>query len=465
MSTIRGGFVLDRKMLASPRTSRPPACWERRNDGATGLHVNDTLDIRALVDTDRGLIDRRIFVDHDIYQGELENIFARCWLYLCHESQVPRAGDYTTTYMGEDPILVTRDPAGRIRAFLNSCRHRGMRICRSDAGNARAFTCTYHGWTYDAAGKLIGVPRFESAYHGELNTGDWGLLEVPQLEVYKGLVWATWDAKAGPLSAYLGGMTRYLDIIVDRMDGGLECIGGVQKWTIDANWKFAADNFVGDMYHVPVTHRSTNAIGLRKPWSDQGYQINPGNGHGVGGEFGGLAEGTEAETAYTPFVKAMRTRLSEANGEVVNKIVPLGHGTIFPNFSFLDTLRFRTFRVWHPRGPDKMEIHAWCMVDKQLPESMKAEVRQQYIFSFGPSGIFEQEDGENWSQCTASTRGWIGRRLEFNYQMGLHHEQNVQDALETNLPGTMGGIWSEINQRGFYRRWRDLMTAGDGDAR
>jgi nitrite reductase/ring-hydroxylating ferredoxin subunit len=417
-------------------------------------------DLHSLVDADRGIINRKIFVDREIYEGELENIFAKCWLYLGHESQVPNRGDYVTTYMGEDPVLVTRDPAGRIRAFLNSCRHRGMRICRADFGNAKAFTCTYHGWVYDSAGALIGVPRFESGYHGELDTNEWRLHEVAQLEVHLGMVWATWDPDATPLRTYLAGMDTYLDMVADRMDGGLECIGGVQKWTIDANWKLAADNFVGDMYHVPVTHRSANAIGIRKPWGDGGYQINPGNGHGIGGEFGGLAEGSEAATAYTPFVKAMRERLAESNGDVVNKIVPIGHGTIFPNFSFLDTLRFRTFRVWHPRGPGKMEIYAWCMVDKALPAALKAEVREQYIFSFGPSGVFEQEDGENWSQCTAATQGWIGRHLEFNYQLGLHHERPVAEELGSGLPGRMGGIWSEINQRGFYKRWADLMAGG-----
>ena len=108
-------------------------------------HGGMMTDPRSLVDAERGLVSRRIFIEPEIYEQELAQIFARCWLFLCHESQIPHPGDFFSTYMGEDPVLVVRDSEGQVGAFLNVCHHRGNRLCRTDVGNATTFTCAYHG--------------------------------------------------------------------------------------------------------------------------------------------------------------------------------------------------------------------------------------------------------------------------------------------------------------------------------
>ena len=123
-------------------------------------------------------------------------------------------------------------------------------------GTTRAFTCTYHGWAYAADGSLINVPEMEGGYANELNMSEWGLPQVAQLDIYKGLIFATWDPAAPPLLDYLGDMAWYLDAMFDRLPEGSEIIAGVDKWIFEGNWKLAAEQFCSDMYHATTSHIS-----------------------------------------------------------------------------------------------------------------------------------------------------------------------------------------------------------------
>src|SRR5712672_3814475 len=218
----------------------------------------------GLVDMKTGQISREIFVNEQIYAEEQEKIFARAWLFIGHESQIPSPGDYAAARMGEEAVILCRDRTGEVHVFLNSCRHRGMKVCRYDEGNTAVFTCPYHGWSYGTDGRLVGVPFFREAYHSTLDRAQWGLAEVAQLARYKGTVWACWDPSAPSFFEYLGDFIRYLDLTLDSWDGSDGCteiLCGIQKWRVPCNWKFPAENFSGDSYHN-ISHRSVDLVGI-----------------------------------------------------------------------------------------------------------------------------------------------------------------------------------------------------------
>ena len=159
-----------------------------------------------LMAPDGSAIDRRLFVDDGIYRLEQERIFAKCWLYLGHETALPENQSFLTTTMGEDPVIVVRDKTGRLRAFLNSCSHRGAKVCRVDSGTARFFKCPYHAWTFSTEGELIAVPRIGPVYGEALDRSQHGLREVPHVESFHGMVFGSWDPDAPTLREYLGDM-------------------------------------------------------------------------------------------------------------------------------------------------------------------------------------------------------------------------------------------------------------------
>lgn len=417
-----------------------------------------------LIDLTKGAINRKIFSDPAIYQHELKSIFAKCWLFLGHESMLPKKNDFFAAYMGEDPVIVTRTGDGEIHAFLNMCRHRGNRICRGDRGNARQFTCPFHGWSWRNDGNLNSVPGYKEVYLEKLDMEAHGLVKVAKLETYKGLIWATFDKNAPPLLEYLGDMAWYLDMILDRREGGIEFLPGTHKWRIKCNWKFPVDNFIGDSYHGPVSHGSAWQSGFEgmprrlTGYGREGFQVNPGHGHGFGTRWAETQEDI-VEMALPEFQDYERNRVAETQerlGELRGLHMAPMHASIFPNTSLL--WQAGSFRVWHPRGEHLTEAWSWCFVDKAADDDHRKMVRQHELQRHGTSGTWEQDDVDNWVQCTQASRGFAGQQFMQNLSMGVDDENADPKEVHPDFRGRIGRFQSEINQRDFYREWTERMN-------
>ena len=423
------------------------------------LDLNQAREVSNFVDWGNGLVDRRIFSDQDIYELELEQIFARAWNFMAHESQIPNPGDFFMTFIGEDRVIVVRDHDGNPQVLVNSCRHRGNAVCRADEGHATSFMCTYHGWTYDLKGALVGVPGFKEVYHEELDRENWGLIKAGRVEAFKGFIFATMDADAPPLEEFLGevGMMS-ISFIADR--GNIKIVPGVQKYVIPCNWKLAVDN-VWDYYHGALTHGSSMMAGwpLNRPGRTPGAQPTQGQNQVVllgdyGHAFAGPIAKDDGSGAEGLFETGWRDSPEAKKGlGPVGIKFSSGHPNIFPNMWITQACQV-SMRM--PKGPTQTEIWWFTILDENLTKEQLHAQRFRNSHHFGPAGMFEQEDGENWGESTTGSRGAISSRFPINYQMGRGHGEVIDDELS---PPRIEAFNNEHAQLWHYRSWADWIAA------
>ncbi|MFD1237407.1 SRPBCC family protein [Pseudonocardia benzenivorans] len=435
--------------------------------------------LHQLVSLERGEIDRSIFSDPEIFEQEMALIFGRSWLFLGHESQVPKKGDFFEAPMGRDNVLVVRQKDGGIKGLLNTCAHRGNAVCRADEGNAKNFMCTYHGWTYDIAGKLVGVPGLDELYHNDLDLRANGLREVAQLETYRGFVFATMDPTAPPLAEFLG-RTGRLGIELLAGQGDMEVVPGVQKFVIPCNWKFAVDNLF-DWYHPQITHLSAFQSGIFPSQPDfTGVRMKTEGVAGPDGSDiqlpGGVVGGDAGDQLVfiDAFGHAIAGPTVEASGDqggtVDNSwrdtpharetLGPMGrrsagHANIFPTCWITPAFNQISLRV--PRGPMETEIWWFTFVPRDATPERRTMMIQKAIHSFGPAGLLEQEDGENWAQSTMQTHGAASRKIPQLLQMNVRRGKVVHDSDGLDPPYIECSI-NEHGQLWTFASWVEWLS-------
>ena len=215
--------------------------------------MNPAIDYHELIHEDR--IHGRLYRDPDIFEEEFTKIWYRSWVYVGHESEVPEPGDYRTKQIGRQPVIMVRDENGSVNLLLNRCAHRGNIVCQNERGNAHVFRCAYHGWTYSNRGDLLGA-TFVGAYGDSFDKSDYRLAQVPRVDSYRGLIFASMSPTGPTLAEHLGRVTEYLDAFIDfSPDGELEVRSGVQKAKYHGNWKMMAENSLEGNYHGHFIHQ------------------------------------------------------------------------------------------------------------------------------------------------------------------------------------------------------------------
>ena len=218
----------------------------------------DTDHIRSLVRPD--CVHKDVYVDPDIFSLEVKRIFAHSWNYLCHESQIAHPGDYLTSEIAGNPVIVIRGEDNTISVLHNRCAHRGAKLLENRQGNATVLSCSYHGWCYKTNGELLSIPCRENYQNTEIGThqADYGLSEIRSGN-YRGFIFANLSAIAPGLADFLGGSRRALDNMVDRSpEGELEAVGSSFRAIYRNNWKIYLENLHDGMHPLTV-HQSSIA--------------------------------------------------------------------------------------------------------------------------------------------------------------------------------------------------------------
>lgn len=408
-----------------------------------------------ILDPETGRLDPSIYTDDDIYRREMTHIFGRAWLLIGHESLIPNPGDFFHTYMGEDPVILSRGSDGSVNALLNMCRHRGARLVRADDGNCNNFVCSYHAWTYDLDGTLGYVPGEQEVYHGELDRSKLGLKRA-RVATYAGLIFATWAEDAPSLEDYLGDARWYLDMEFNRSGKGTYAVGP-HKWIQPINWKTAVDN-CSDWYHVPVSHASAanamfRVLGEPRFTHDRLFQMRGRaafvNGHQV--QYFKMPEDSlaaESKAIPTATAEDDTAEAVERLGEFRAKSVVLGTHSLFPNTVL-------GFRLAIPRGPLKTEFWHFALASNADTPEQQREVLRVHTARNGVTGHFEADDVDNWRQVSESGLSGTYRELGQRVNLGLGHSHT-----DDVFPGMLSDNFvSENNHRFFYQRWQEFMNA------
>ncbi len=421
-------------------------------------------------------VHKSVYTDPEIFRLEMERIYGRAWIYIGHDSQVPNPGDYHTTLLGGQDVIMVRGSDKKVYVLYNRCPHKGAKVVADGCGNAgKFFRCPYHAWTFKLDGQHLAAPM----KNGLENTcfdpkhPDFSMRRVARVESYRGFVFACQSAHGPDLKEFLGPIITSIDNLCDRSPvGEVEVAGGSFKVWQPSNWKVFYEN-LHDTMHANVTHESSY-VAAREQAEDYGsmpleLHIMDGNGEPYGfwekldlyafdnghGYMEGIFNPGAIET--DPITKAHYETLKEAYGEekALNILGENRHNSIIYGSGSPHTV-FQQFRVIRPVAVDRTHVEIQLFRLKGAPDDIYKRGLMYANLINSPSSNVMPDDIEVYGRCQE------GNQTNGGDWISMHRYDGTDKPIEGGMVATNGT--SELPMRNQFRAWKHFMTTSLYDA-
>lgn len=426
--------------------------------------------VAGLVQADR--VHRDVYLSARVYALERERLWKRAWVFLGHDSLVPKAGDYYTAEIAGQSLAMLRQADGTVAVMFNRCAHKGSRLLHERQGSAGKFLrCPYHAWTYKLDGKLMSVP-LKNDYEGtgmSASASGQGLAAPGGVRNYKGFVFVRISESGPDFDGYFGSTAlATLDNMVARSPlGELEVVGAPLRNVIRCNWKMYLEN-INDTVHPISTHESaaTAAAGIGKSlpegdagtslameqllpfgagysfYSDMGAKVLP-NGHSV------LGTKASIHTGYAPLPEYEAELAALYGADQARALLAFSpqNTVLYPSAAFKTSPSL--VRVLRPLGPGRTLVEAWALAPRGAPQRLRQRVASYARLVFSPMSVVAHDDVHLFESQQ------IGLGSDGNEWVSLHRGHKADEAQTPELALENGN--NEIMMRNQYRGWLRLM--------
>ncbi|WP_334066963.1 aromatic ring-hydroxylating dioxygenase subunit alpha [Burkholderia cepacia] len=415
-------------------------------------------------------VHKRLYTDPAIFSLEMERIYGRAWIYVGHESQVKTAGDYHTTRIGDQDVVMVRASDGTIHVIYNRCPHKGAKVVPDGDGSVgKFFRCPYHAWTFRHDGTHLSAPL----RNGLQNTcfdpkhPDFSMRRVARVDSYRGFVFASQSNDGPDLRTFLNGVVSSIDNLCDRSPvGEVEVTGGVFRVLQRSNWKVFYEN-LHDTMHAPVTHESS-VVSARAQAAEMGampFELLIMDGNGEPYEFWEKLELRAyayghgyMEGIFDP-AAAERDSVSSAHFAVLAEVYGeerargiLGmnrHNTVIYGSGSPHTV-FQQFRVIRPIAVDRTLVEIQLFRLKGAPDAVFDRALTYANVINSPSSNVMPDDVEVYARCQEGnqTRGgeWVS----------MHRYAGTDRATDDGFVSINGT--SELPMRNQFAAWKRFMV-------